>query len=50
MRSTAVFALLLGVFAAFAAAWSKEGAYICSIASSPITVPFLHPEPYMFPD
>jgi hypothetical protein len=25
MRSTAVFALLLGIFAAFAAAWSKEG-------------------------
>ena len=27
MRSTAVFALLLGIFAAFAAAWSKEGEY-----------------------
>jgi len=35
MRSTAVFALLLGIFAAFAAAWSKEGKTILAIASLP---------------
>lgn len=42
MRSTAVFALLLGIFAAFAAAWSKEGTYSLLLQSHTIG-PLEHP-------